>query len=35
VYVEDLHKDGIFLPRKQLHRAIRNSAGAERYSVPP
>jgi len=31
VYVEDLHKDGIFLPRKQLHRAIRNSASAERY----
>lgn len=31
VYVETLHKDGIFLPRKALHSAIRNSASAERY----
>ncbi|HEX2691765.1 MAG TPA: hypothetical protein VHN14_34380, partial [Kofleriaceae bacterium] len=31
VYVADLHKDGMFLPRKQLHHAIRNSASAERY----
>jgi hypothetical protein len=31
VYVADLHKDGGFLPRKQLHNAIRNSATAERY----
>lgn len=30
-YVPDLHKDGGFLPRKQLHNAIRNSATAERY----
>jgi hypothetical protein len=30
-YVADLHKDGGFLPRKQLHHAIRNSATAERY----
>lgn len=31
VYVESLHKDGIFLPRKGLYSAIRNSASAERY----
>jgi hypothetical protein len=31
VYVADLHRDGGFLPRKQLHNAIRNSATAERY----
>lgn len=31
VYVENLHKDGIFLPRKALHSAIRNNASAERY----
>lgn len=30
-YVADLHKDGGFHPRKQLHHAIRNSASAERY----
>lgn len=31
VYVAELHKDGMFLPRKALHNAIRNSASAERY----
>lgn len=30
-YVADLHKDGDFLPRKQLQRALRNSATADRY----
>lgn len=30
-YVETLHADGSFSPRRLLHRAIRNSASAERY----
>jgi hypothetical protein len=31
VYVKELHQEGLFLPRKALQRAIKNSASAERY----
>lgn len=31
VYVDNLHQDGFYLPRKALYNAIRNNASAERY----
>jgi len=31
MYVENLHLDGIYLPRRALYNAIRNNASAERY----